>query len=535
MHTAAPNQGYLYMCTTLCTDSTHYRSSLFSSLASTTRYGALVPTSLQPTPFAYRVQQGLNFRSTSKNTFLLCPSTLSSTRYYSISLSLNHFNISSSSPLQCRRFTRAFFALRLPALHLSQHNRSPMDAPRPQFQSVPAAAFSSRGKPSYQQDRHLVHHHPSASIFAVADGHGEPRTGHLVAEHCVAALPALLDKHGALAFPNNDAAASDLLEPAFESAIAALDKSSIRLTAESRVYAGSTLVTVVRHPSHLVCANVGDSRAILLRCEPRGQRPSVLPLSRDHLCDTGRERARIEKAGGVVVGGLLNGYISMSRAVGDEDLKENRNHTAFPYPGQRPYDPSLFTSEPDVTVTRVHPNTDAMVVLASDGVWNNLSNDMVAASACKSVLDGGSALEVARSIVKRALRKGSKDNVTAVVAFLFDAPEVRRMMRMMNRKMQSMSTGDLQMRKVPSNPMQSFLSLSNSGDAERSVDIASLERASALPQPSPSPRRVRSTRFLNGGVTEVGREGKEENRSLFRRKTMSVLKTRRPTNLEGQS
>ena len=58
-------------------------------------------------------------------------------------------------------------------------------------------------------------------------------------------------------------------------------------------------------------ANIGDSRAVLSR---GGQ---VVPLSFDHKPDLTEERNRIEKAGGFVKEGRVNGTLSLSRSFGD--------------------------------------------------------------------------------------------------------------------------------------------------------------------------------------------------------------------------
>lgn len=58
-------------------------------------------------------------------------------------------------------------------------------------------------------------------------------------------------------------------------------------------------------------ANIGDSRAVLCR----GGQP--LPLSIDHKPDLTEERNRIEKAGGFVKEGRVNGTLSLSRSFGD--------------------------------------------------------------------------------------------------------------------------------------------------------------------------------------------------------------------------
>lgn len=58
-------------------------------------------------------------------------------------------------------------------------------------------------------------------------------------------------------------------------------------------------------------ANIGDSRAVLSRDD------TAVPLSTDHKPDVPTEKNRIEKAGGFVKLGRVNGTLSLSRSFGD--------------------------------------------------------------------------------------------------------------------------------------------------------------------------------------------------------------------------
>lgn len=286
--------------------------------------------------------------------------------------------------------------------------------------SPPSAYYSIPGRSNYQHDRHLIHHAERATIYAVADGHGPHATGHIVSEYCVQHLPSLLHTKGALSRPRSH----EHIHSTITSTIDALDTAAIQMTSKMRLYAGSTLCAVIRHDDSLVCFNVGDSRAILVSCLP-GKKPRSYPLSKDHVCTEPEERRRIERAGGVVVGNLLNGHISMSRAMGDDELKTHRNITDFAVPGtMRSYSSDLFISRPDVHL-RPTSDDDVFVVIASDGVWGKLTNDEVSTIVCKSLAAGESVEQAAKAVVKRALSKGSRDNSTVVVALLKDSQHVR--------------------------------------------------------------------------------------------------------------
>ena len=80
---------------------------------------------------------------------------------------------------------------------------------------------------------------------------------------------------------------------------------------------GSTCVVVLVTPSHIICANAGDSRAVLRR------NGSVLPLSFDHKPNNVPELGRINDAGGFVKGKRVDGDLAVSRGLGDFTYKSN--------------------------------------------------------------------------------------------------------------------------------------------------------------------------------------------------------------------
>jgi len=181
---------------------------------------------------------------------------------------------------------------------------------------------------------------------------------------------------------------------------------------------GSTAVVAVVTPEKIVVSNCGDSRAVLCR------NGVAIPLSVDHKPDRPDELERIEEAGGRVIywdGARVLGVLAMSRAIGDNYLK--------------PY----VIPEPEVTVTD-RTADDECLILASDGLWDVVSNDVACSVArmCLSSQDvpspprsPGSELNVARGessdkacsdasvlLTKLALARRSTDNVSVVVVDL---------------------------------------------------------------------------------------------------------------------
>ncbi|OIT31616.1 putative protein phosphatase 2c 75 [Nicotiana attenuata] len=181
---------------------------------------------------------------------------------------------------------------------------------------------------------------------------------------------------------------------------------------------GSTAVVAVLTEETIIVANCGDSRAVL----SRDGKP--IPLSSDHKPDRRDERARIEASGGLVVfanGARVQGILAMSRAIGDKYLS--------------PY----VISEPEITFTKREAE-DECLILASDGLWDVISNDMACEVASECLReedpaedhsfsplvegDSGGAIYSSRSssaaalLTQLAIGRNSCDNISVIVVDL---------------------------------------------------------------------------------------------------------------------
>ncbi|KAK6140728.1 hypothetical protein DH2020_025526 [Rehmannia glutinosa] len=186
---------------------------------------------------------------------------------------------------------------------------------------------------------------------------------------------------------------------------------------QSRTYCsetvGSTAVVAIVCSSHIIVANCGDSRAVLCR----GKEP--MALSVDHKPNREDEYARIEAAGGKVIqwnGHRVFGVLAMSRSIGDRYLK-----------------PWIIPDPEVMFVPRARE--DECLILASDGLWDVMTNEEVCDIARKRILlwhkNNGVTLPLERGegidpaaqaaaeyLSNRALQKGSKDNISVVVVDL---------------------------------------------------------------------------------------------------------------------
>ena len=237
-------------------------------------------------------------------------------------------------------------------------------------------------------------------IAAVFDGHGGSEVSTFFAKNLEAYVDRELVRKGASAV---DAAI-------LSSALLSLDAD---LQPETSGTTGSTGTVCIVNGRRILCANTGDSRAILVTKDGFKQ------LSFDHNLYRQDERDRVVAAGGSIFrnGGAdrVMGTLAMSRAFGDKDL---RQYGVIP--------------DPDVTDEPLVQHRDDCIVIASDGLWDVLKNDEVAGIARdsleKAAARGGApdwgARVAARVLTKAAISRGSRDNITVVVIDL-DKDRVR--------------------------------------------------------------------------------------------------------------
>ena len=88
----------------------------------------------------------------------------------------------------------------------------------------------------------------------------------------------------------------------------------------------------------------------------------------------------------------------------------------------------FMSAEPEVTVTD-RTDTDEFIILASDGLWDVMSNEFAckvaryclsgrAAAKCPATVGGSSAGDAAALLVEMAAARGSADNISVVVVEL---------------------------------------------------------------------------------------------------------------------
>ena len=268
--------------------------------------------------------------------------------------------------------------------------RKKTETPNIKIKSIAECVDSKQGRRAYQEDRHVsvTDKNIPISMFALMDGHG----GADVSEALIGKFKDLTN-----VFLNDRSLFDDKIKFKNE-----MRKQFIKIDEDMQKEgkkAGSTavmaMVDVEKKLLYLI--NLGDSRAIVM------QNGEIIKSTKDMKPDDPNERKRIENLGGVVTGSEWMGYrvqgiLAIARSFGDYDLK--------PYVSNKPkvYGP-------------ISIKTKTTVVLATDGLWDVISNDDA-----KLVVNEFSKLgnykilcEVLSGI---ALKKGSSDNVTVMTAII---------------------------------------------------------------------------------------------------------------------
>ena len=253
------------------------------------------------------------------------------------------------------------------------------------------------------------------TIMGVCDGHGE--SGHFVSGMVSKRLPSVIRE----TFVHYRGRTADLwptvLVESFKKVSGDLSRQAFDST-----YSGSTCVTVVFTGNMLLCANVGDSRAVLGRRD--GSSFIAVPLSRDHKPDVEEEKQRILDFGGRVEAIRVDGEdigplrvwlksedvpgLAMTRAMGD---------TVASRVG--------VISTPEITIQSLSPE-DAFVIVASDGIWEFISSqeavDLVARYSQQGRLE-----ECCQALVAKATKRWRReeqcvDDITVLVAEIGTCP-----------------------------------------------------------------------------------------------------------------
>ena len=155
----------------------------------------------------------------------------------------------------------------------------------------------SDGRTKTNQDAYYINtclkRSSKCSLFAVFDGHGP--LGHRVSEHLKKTLTESIE---ARFDPDNEYNLNEYTS-ILEAVCVDINTKLTNNRAINSLFSGSTGIIVLMHNDWIVCANVGDSRAGIIK-EEDGSYVSLHRLSKDHTPADHKEKERVIRAGGKV-------------------------------------------------------------------------------------------------------------------------------------------------------------------------------------------------------------------------------------------
>ncbi|GAB4855616.1 Probable protein phosphatase 2C 73 [Ancistrocladus abbreviatus] len=292
-----------------------------------------------------------------------------------------------------------------------------------------ASVFMKRGKKGVNQDCCIVWEEfggqPDMIFCGVFDGHGP--WGHFVAKRARESMPSsllcnwqetLVQSALDLVFDlDSDKKLHwfNIWKHSYFKTCAAIDEELERHRKIDSFYSGTTALSIVRQGEQIILANVGDSRAVLATASDDGSLVAV-QLTVDFKPSLPQEAERIIQCNGRVFclhdePGVHRLWLSdeefpglaMSRAFGDHCVKDFG-----------------LISVPEVTQRSI-TSKDQFIVLATDGVWDVISNQ----EAVQIVSSTPDRAKSAEFLVKHAVRAWKRkrrgiamDDISAICLFL---------------------------------------------------------------------------------------------------------------------
>ncbi|KAG2444948.1 hypothetical protein HXX76_001684 [Chlamydomonas incerta] len=255
--------------------------------------------------------------------------------------------------------------------------------------------------------------------YCIFDGHGN--YGRDAAHFCRQELPVLFDaelrKYYARAAAEGvkDPNAKELIEPILSDAFVETER-RLHTAGVNVSSSGTTASVVFQNRSSVWVGAAGDSRVLCLAQIDNAWK--VQPLTLDHRPSRKTEKFRVEAAGG---------RVEPKRLPSGKTVGEPRLWLAnLPSPGlllSRSIGDDMATSvgctaRPEITFMALRPYLDQYLIIASDGVWDVLSNDTVS----QLVTDAGEPEAGCQAVLEAALLEWEErlaaDNISIIVVQL---------------------------------------------------------------------------------------------------------------------
>ncbi|KAK8797150.1 hypothetical protein WA158_004360 [Blastocystis sp. Blastoise] len=239
-------------------------------------------------------------------------------------------------------------------------------------------------------------------FFGVFDGHGGVHASSYCMDHLLDCLTSQTDYKGEETTPEDYVLV-------YKKGYIQFDELVYQDQISHRVdHCGTTAITAFVTPTHIICANLGDSRCVL------NNDGTAVPLSFDHKPSNDTEYNRISKAGGTVITGRVRGDLAVSRAFGDFSYKQVQGVPATE---------QWVIAEPDVKIIERNAS-QRYLLFACDGIWDAIPD----IQKCITILDELLAscenpCDALSDLLELCLDWNSTDNMTVVLVLFEGAPK----------------------------------------------------------------------------------------------------------------
>nr|XP_016448656.1 PREDICTED: probable protein phosphatase 2C 2 [Nicotiana tabacum] len=270
--------------------------------------------------------------------------------------------------------------------------------------SIRSGSFADIGPRRFMEDEHiriddlsehlgsLVRFPQPCAFYGVFDGHGGPEAAAYVRKHVLRLL--FEDAN----FPQTSEVDDAFLKEVENSLREGFLLADLALADECNVCSssGTTALTALVLGRLLMVANVGDCRAVLCH---KGE---AINMSQDHRPNYASERRRVEELGGFIDDGYLNGVLSVTRALGDWDMKLPRGSA------------SPLIAEPEFRQI-ILSEDDEFLIIGCDGIWDVMSSQQAVNLVRRGLRRHDDPEQCAKDLVMEALRLNTFDNLTVVI------------------------------------------------------------------------------------------------------------------------
>ncbi|VVB06597.1 unnamed protein product [Arabis nemorensis] len=271
--------------------------------------------------------------------------------------------------------------------------------------TIRSGSYADIGPKKYMEDEHICIDNLSSQVgspcelpnpsafYAVFDGHGGSEAAAYVRQN---AIKLFFEDDN---FPQTSEVDSVYVEEVKTSLRNTFLQTDLALAEDCSIspFCGTTAIAALIFGRLLMVANAGDCRAVLCR------KGIAIDMSEDHKPINLQERRRVEESGGFIDSdGYLNGFLSVSRALGDWGMK-------LPHGSQSP-----LISEPEIKQISLTED-DEFLVIGCDGIWDVLTSQEAVSIVKRGLNRHDDPTKCARELVMEALRLNTFDNLTAVV------------------------------------------------------------------------------------------------------------------------